>query len=117
MRTWWRDTRFQEFWRDVGAILMALAIFTVPLTIAFNLTAGGWVARTEDVRDEANAFLMDIKQIRESIGYINACAQARDVYMDERMSAIEGKLNALNSSQKDVLDRLDSTPTSDQSIP
>jgi len=101
MRTFWRDTRFQEFWRDIGVIVIALAVFTVPLLIVFNLVAGGWLAQTERIREESVRVLSALEKQVASSRTLSDGIQMQNKYFDEKINEIEKKNNA-------ILRRLDS---------
>ena len=102
MRKWWRDTRFQEFWRDVGAIIMALAIFTVPLAVTFNLMAGGWIWEAKLLKEQADEVYVVLEKQAAHAEYIMKSSQNNEAYMKERVEYSEKMLSKLLAVTEEI---------------
>lgn len=92
MRKWWRDSRWVEFWRDVGVLVMAFVLFTIPLGVVFNLTAGSWIAQTEEVVRRSTRVVIALEKQAEALEEMNLNMKHRDAQVDEKVSEIKKEL-------------------------
>ena len=94
MRKFWRDARFQTFWRDVGVLVMAMTMFTIPLLVTLSFIGGGWISRADEICSQSERLIDSIEKITQSYEYVAQGSRHRDEYMDKRLAEQERKFEA-----------------------
>jgi hypothetical protein len=108
MRAWWRDKELNAFWRDIGVIVIALAVFTVPLLIVSNIVSGGWIAQADKIQKESGTLIKSIEKYADSLERISEMNKQQRDYHFLQSKKFENQYNNISGQINDLRDKLES---------